>query len=352
MLNDYYHVTDVHAKGFTGKGASVAIIVFDTFEPSDIQVFSERFHLPKATINVIPLFGGAVHKGPAIDGVKEVTLDINMVHAAAPDALINVYSAPEGLPFSVIFQKILDEGKDQIVTISWAKMQNPQEDARCFQIIEEMSKRGITVFAATGDYGRSLELANPLAPAHLPNVVAVGGTIVTADPQLNRITESDWPDSVRGWTMAYPLPKYQSAASASAKLAEESKKYRVIPDIVGPSVVKTSDTLTAEHGGLLFYVTSPTTGKGEWGPIVGTSVASPYIAGIFATIVGGLHKGLGDIHQQLYSMMKSAAFNQVANADQAGTTKSENSFTQTSGLGSLNAYEMAVAYGLIKNVKH
>jgi subtilase family serine protease len=352
LLNDYYRVTDVHAKGFTGKGASVAIIVFDTFEPSDIEMFSQRYNLPKATINLIPLFGGAVHKGPSMDGVNESTLDIDMVHAAAPDAVINVYSAPDGLPFSVILKKILDEGKDQIVTISWGKMQNPPEDARCYEIIEEMSKRGMTVFAATGDYGRTLELANPLAPANLPNVVAVGGTIVTADPDLNRVTEIIWPDSVRGWSNNYPLPKYQAAAAGSATtLTAESKQHRMLPDIVGPSVVRTVDSLSAAHGGLLFYVTNPTTGKAEWGPVIGTSVASPYFAGIFATIAGGLNKGLGDIHQQLYSLMQSAAYNKVDATEQEHALQGGNAFTQPAGLGSLNAYEMAVAFGLVKDAK-
>jgi subtilase family serine protease len=347
LLNDYYRVTDLHTRGFTGKGTSVAIITFDTFDPSDIQLFSERHNLPKANINVIPVLGGAVHKGPSTKGVAESTLDIDMVHAAAPDANINVYSAPDGLPLSIILKKILDADTDQIISTSWGKMPNPAEDARCYQIIEEMSKRGMTVFAATGDYGRTLELANPLAPAHLPNVVAVGGTIVTADPGLNRVTESTWPDSVRGWSTAYPLPKYQSAAAASPTLTVESKKYRMLPDIVGPSVVQTGNTLTAEHGGLEFYVTNPTTGIGEWGPIIGTSVAAPYFAGIFANIAGGLHKGLGDIHPQLYKLMQSAAYNKVDATDQERAVIGGNSFTLPSGLGSLNAYEMAITYKLI-----
>jgi subtilase family serine protease len=351
LINDYYRVTDVHAKGFTGKGASVGIIVFDTFEPSDIQMFSERYNLPKANINVIPLFGGAVHKGPSIAGITESTLDINMVHAAAPDAIINVYSAPEGLPFSVIYKEILDEGKDQIITTSWGKMQNQPEDARCYPIIEEMNKRGMTVFAATGDYGRKLNPAKPLAPALLPNVVAIGGTIVTADGALNQVTEILWPDSVRGWSSNFPLPKYQTDAAASDKLTEESKQHRMLPDFVGPSVVRTGDTLTAEHGGLLFYVTNPTTGQGDWGPVIGTSVAAPYAAGIFATIAGGLHKGLGDIHPQLYKLMQSEAFNKVDANDQDRALKGGDPFTSTTGLGSLNAYEMAVAFGVITSEK-
>lgn len=352
LINDYYRVTDLHAKGFKGKGASVGIIVFDTFDPSDIEKFSERYNLPKANVNVIPLFGGAVHKGPGIDGVTESTLDIGMVHAAAPDATIHVYSAPEGLPFSVILKKILDDGKVQLVTISWGKMQNPKEDAQCYQIIEEMNKRGMTVFAATGDYGRTLELANPMAPAHLPNVVAVGGTIVTADPQSNSVIESIWPDSVRGWTVAYPLPKYQSAAAASPSLTEIGTKYRMLPDIVGPSVVQTGTTLTSPHGGLDFYVTNPTTGEGKWTPVIGTSVASPYFAGIFATIAAGLNKGLGDIHPQLYSTMQSAAYNKVDATEQERALSGGNPFSLTSGLGSLNAYEMAISFGLFaKNTR-
>ncbi|NQX62814.1 S8 family serine peptidase [Paenibacillus qinlingensis] len=351
LLNDYYRVTDLHARGFKGAGTSVAIITFDTFQPSDIQLFSERYHLPKANINVIPLFGGAVHKGPSIKGVTESTLDINMVHAAAPDADITVYSAPDGLPLSIILKKILDEGKDQIITTSWGKMPNPAEDARCYQIIEEMSKRGMTVLAATGDYGRTLELANPLSPALLPNVVAVGGTIVTADLGFNRVIETIWPDSVRGWSTAYPLPKYQSAAAASPTLTAESKKYRMLPDIVGPSVVQTSDAISAEHGGLHFYVTNPTTGKGEWGPVIGTSVAAPYYAGLFANIAGGLHKGLGDIHSQLYKLIESPAYNKVDTTDQEHAVKGGQSFTIMSGLGSLNAYEIAIAFKLIAKEK-
>ncbi|WP_337098510.1 S53 family peptidase [Paenibacillus sp. YIM B09110] len=345
-VNDYYRVADLHSQGFTGRGVHVAIVTFDTFETSDIELFSKQFGLPKPIINVIPLFGGAVHQGAAANGHVESTLDIDVVHAAAPDAVLDVYSVPPAVPFSYVLQKILDDGQARIVTFSWGRAPNPQDDKIAFEIIEEMSKQGITVFAYTGDNGPSQENSHLLSPSYLPNVVAVGGTIVTVDPASKRVNEKVWPLSVGGWSVHYSSPGYQNAAAASMKGIADSGKYRMVPDIVGPSIVTATDSPTSERDGLPIFVTDPKTGKGEWMPAIGTSVAAPYIAGIFANIVGGLKQGLGDIHEPLYKLMEQPAFNPVGPSSNQSVFEGGDVYSMSAGLGSINAYEMAVAFGL------
>ncbi|WP_164821259.1 S8 family serine peptidase [Paenibacillus koleovorans] len=346
VLNEYYRVSDLHAKGFTGRGARIAIVAFDTFQRSDIETFSRQFDLPEPDINVISLFGGAIHQGVATDGHKETTLNIDIAHAAAPDAVLDVYSVPPSVPFSILLQAIMDNGQAQLVTFSWGRAPNMRDDERANEVIEEMRKRGITVFASTGNNGATADNKHLLSPSYLPNVVAVGGTVVARDPASGRAVEYDWPLSVGGWSVKYPLPLYQ--AGAAEKLTAEGRKYRMLPDIVGPSVVVTAtESPNSERSGIPIYVTDPLTGEGQWDQATGTSVAAPYVAGIFANIVGGLGRGLGDLHEPLYKLMEQPAFNRVKAGNHEGVFERGDFYSMATGLGSINAYEMAVALGLI-----
>ncbi|QHT61968.1 hypothetical protein GXP70_19610 [Paenibacillus lycopersici] len=207
-VNSYYRLTDLHAKGFTGSGVHVAIVTFDTFERSDIELFSQQFNLPKPEIRVIPVVGGAIHQGAAANGHVESTLDIDVVHAAAPDAALDVYSVPPAVPFSHVLQQIMDDGQARIVTFSWGRAPDPRDDKLVYDIIEEMGKRGTTVFAYTGDIGPSLDNSHIASPSYLPNVVAVGGTVLTVDSASKAVAEQEWPLSVGGWSVAYPSPAY------------------------------------------------------------------------------------------------------------------------------------------------
>ncbi|MFD2327687.1 S8 family serine peptidase [Cohnella sp. GCM10020058] len=347
-INDYYRVSELHKRGYTGSGVHVAIVTFDTFELADIEIFSKRFNLPIPTVNVIPLFGGAVHQGASAIGHVESTLDIDVVHAAAPDAVIDVYSVPPAVPFNLVLQKILDDGQARIVTFSWGRAPNPQDDELSYAIIEEMGRRGTTVFAYTGDNGPSDDNSSVASPSYFPNVVAVGGTVITADPASKRVFEREWPLSVGGWSAYYPSPGYQSAAAASLKGKPESGKYRMLPDIVGPSIVTAAGSPTADKDGPPIFVTDPKTGEGSWLPATGTSVAAPYMAGIFANIAGGLQRGLGDIHETLYGLMGQPAFNRVDSSSEEAVVEGGDSYSMTAGLGSVNALEMAAAFGLMK----
>lgn len=347
-ISDYYRVADLHAIGYTGSGTHVAIVTFDTFERSDIERFSKQFRLPEPKIKVIPLFGGAIHQGVSAIGHIESTLDIDVVHAAAPDAAIDVYSVPPAVPFSVLLRRILDDGQARIVTFSWGRDPNQKDDELAFEVIEEMGKRGITVFAYTGDNGANLENSHLASPSYFPNVVAVGGTVVSVDSSSKRISESEWPLSVGGWSALYSSPSYQSAAASLMKENADSGKYRMLPDVVGPSIVTGNGSPTPEDDGLPIFVTDPKTGEGSWVPATGTSVASPYIAGIFANIAGGLRQGLGDIHEKLYGLMDKPAFNRVGPSAQQAVFKGGDSYSMSAGLGSVNALEMAIAFGLVK----
>ncbi|REE66715.1 subtilase family protein [Paenibacillus taihuensis] len=345
-VNNYYHVDDLNERGLKGKGVRVAIVTFDTFTVSDIQRFSDKFGLPKPKVNVIPLFGGAIHQGVASNGHVESTLDIDIVHAVAPDAELDVYTVPPPVPFSVVLEQILNEGHAQIVTISWGRAPNLAEDKRAYDVIEAMNKQGMTVFASTGDTGTRADNTTLMAPSYLPNVVAVGGTVVTIDQAQTTVTERNWPLSVSGWSSDYQSPNYQAEAASSMKLRAESQQHRMLPDIVGPSIVTEAGSITADRDGIPIYVTDPKTGTGAWIPAIGTSVAAPYMAGIFANIAGGLHNGLGDIHERLYKQMNKPAYNKVDASDKTGSFEGGEAYSMAAGLGSVNAYEMAAAFGL------
>src|SRR5438132_7207770 len=99
QLRVVYGVESLVEQGFTGKGQTVVDIVSygsPTLQ-QDIDAFDKQFSLPAITIPVIsPL--GAKPFDPTnkqmSDWASETTLDVQIIHAIAPDAGIVVLTSP------------------------------------------------------------------------------------------------------------------------------------------------------------------------------------------------------------------------------------------------------------------
>src|SRR5262249_1906277 len=82
---------------------------------------------------------------------------------------------------------------------------------------------GVTFVAATGDYGTGAY--EPAYPSTSPNVLAVGGTVLTTDTAGNYQSETGWSGSGRG-TSAYEVqPSYQKG------VVPQSSTMRRVPDV-------------------------------------------------------------------------------------------------------------------------
>ncbi|MCW1958904.1 MAG: peptidase S53, partial [Mycobacterium sp.] len=80
-----YNAKPLVDEGFTGKGVTVAVFGFDGFDQADLDMFSDLFGTPRFTPEVM---GGM----PAQRGV-ESTMDLQVIHAVAPDAKLVLVNA-------------------------------------------------------------------------------------------------------------------------------------------------------------------------------------------------------------------------------------------------------------------
>src|SRR5437660_87503 len=202
-----YGLEALTEQGFTGKGQTVIDIVSfgsPTLQ-QDINVFDRQFGLPPITIPVIAPLGTAPFNPSNSDmsgWAEETELDVEIIHAIAPDAGIVVMTSPVsetegtiGLPeFLKLEQYALDHHLGSIVSQSWGASEVTLKDAAGQQEIHKWdaffqkatTQQGMTFLSSSGDNGATdysnlpATKLSPTAttsfPADEPWVTSVGGT--------------------------------------------------------------------------------------------------------------------------------------------------------------------------------
>src|SRR6266487_1200227 len=169
-----YGVEALTAQGFTGKGQTIIDIVSygsPTLQ-QDMDVFDQMFHLPPITIQVIAPLGSVPFNAnnSQMDGwAVETELDVEIMHAIAPDAGIVVLTSPVdetegiiGLPeFLQLEQYAIDHHLGSIISQSWGASEVTLKDAAGKREVQkwdaffqkETTQQGITFFSSSGDNG-------------------------------------------------------------------------------------------------------------------------------------------------------------------------------------------------------
>jgi subtilase family serine protease len=209
--------------------------------------------------------GGCAGSDPGPDptgGAEiETSLDLDMVHAAAPKAKIVVVFAQSLLLTDLLAAE--DCASKQVAAAGGGEISNSwggSEFSSEKSFDSHFVKSGIVYFASTGD------TAGTQWPSVSPNVVAVGGTTlgrVNGGPNLgNFLFEAAWEDGGGGVSQFEPRPTYQSHLPASTK--------KQVPDV---SAVANPNT------GVWIFDNNPVLGSG-WFVVGGTSASAPLWAGI------------------------------------------------------------------------
>ena len=324
-----YGVTPLYEKGFRGKGQTVIII--DSFgSPTlqdDLRIFDQQFDLPDVNLQVLaPLGTVPFDSGNAemAGWQQETTLDVETVHAIAPDASIIVLTSPvdetegvQGLPeFLKLEQYAVDRHLGSIISQSFGASEASLSDAAGQAEIAQwdtfyqqaVTQNHMTVFSASGDNGAADCLAVDTSqggcatyttsastgfPADSPWVVAVGGTTLTDNG--GSFEEVAWSSnggaSGGGFSQFYSIPSYQAGLPASS--LSELNGRRGVPDVAA----------SADPGAqLAIYV------SGHWTIIGGTSAATPLWAGVMAVANQVAGRPLGYINPALYKVASSSAY--------------------------------------------
>src|SRR5437667_1401540 len=183
-----YSVQSLLERGFTGKGQTIVDIVSygsPTLQ-QDMDVFDQQFGLPPITIKILsPL--GTVPFDPAVKDLpgwaEETTLDLQIIHALAPDAGIVVLTSQVdetegtiGLPeFRQLEQYAITNHLGNIISQSFGASEVTLNNAAGQQEIQKWdaffkqatTQQGITFFASSGE-GVATDYADLQATKYSP----------------------------------------------------------------------------------------------------------------------------------------------------------------------------------------
>ncbi len=340
-----------------GKGQTIGLFELDGYNYTDIDKYISTFSLPaipgntgKTTANPTTVQAVLVDNFNGVpltaDGQAEVTLDIDMVLALAPNAS-TIYSyegnqgrtikgttivTPDPTVAIDIFQKMADDkatdgsGKPllQVISNSWGQAEESEDPAiRNAEntIFQKMAAQGQSIFSASGDFGAfdqydpTTGVLGPVSvdsPASQPFVTAVGGTTLRyskpatsttgATSVGSYVSESAWktgtinnpsgPEGGGGGSSdVWPKPSYQVGLGHSAT-------NRDLPDV----------SLDADPAtGYDIFVNGAAATYG------GTSAAAPLWAAFTALVnqqrgLNGLATTLGFANPPLYGLGRSTSY--------------------------------------------
>lgn len=277
-----------------GEGQTVALYELDGYNFDDIQAYATQFNLGAVTnVQNVPV-DGFTGVPQTVDGSVEVTLDIDMVLALAPNLKnILVYEGDLNNDSAVLdtYKAIANTPTDQaaqIVSTSWGTPEQATASFKTFAttedgIFQQMATQGQTIFDASGDDGAfDSGIPGTLAvddPAGHPSVTAVGGTTLTTNADgtyksevvwqgLDTVTalENNGGGSGGGVSVIWPIPTWQSPVTTLA-----SKTFRNVPDVALNADSNTGYDIYAQA-------------IGGWSPTGGTSAAAPLWAAFTALI--------------------------------------------------------------------
>ena len=245
--------------GSLGKGSGQIVAVIEAGDDPDaattFATYRSQYSLGTGTLVKYNEDGQQSNYPPSCEDYGwcvETDLDIEMVAAACPKCTVYLMEAKDGSSISDF-----EQAEKEAVTLGATILSNSwgcygSNDCGDSNFQNYFDTPGIAYLAATGDAG----YAQIGAPAVLDSVIAVGGTQLTESG--SKYSESLWFDAGGGCATGVTKPSWQHDPDCS---------YRTVGDVsseagCSPGVSEYSDL----YGG--------------WFDVCGTSVASPFTAGV------------------------------------------------------------------------
>ncbi|MGO9500085.1 MAG: protease pro-enzyme activation domain-containing protein [Streptosporangiaceae bacterium] len=349
------------ATPLTGKGVTVAIV--DAYAsptmPADANQYAaavgDKPFRPGQYQQVLPAAFENERECGAAGWYPEESLDVEAVHAMAPDAKVVYVGAADCTDQSLLdaLSRIVDYHLASVVSDSWDGVESgtsPALRAAYDQIFAQGAVQGIGFDFSAGDCGYENPATSCGAgdgstrnqvnyPASSPWVTAVGGTSLAIGKSNNYRWETGWGEfgtglntrgtawrpsppgtypgsylygSGGGTSTAYRQPAYQAGvvpASLARRLPDgrmSRKPMREVPDVAADADPQTGflygETVVLKNGKTGFQLSR----------IGGTSLSSPLFAGVeadAAQVTG--RRTLGFANPLLYQLAGSPAFHDV-----------------------------------------
>jgi len=271
-VGDDFRRAYVPNTALTGSGQVVALYEGDGYFASDIAAYENLTGRPNVPLQNVLIDGFSGVPTGDINAVIEVSLDIEMVIAMAPNvSKIIVYEGSDFLENDILNQIAVDNAAKQI-SCSWGWFGGPSLTTD--QIFQQMAAQGQSFLSASGDIDPFLpgavdDPSVPNAPSDDPFITQVGGTTLNMNGQgASYGSETVWNvgdgvGSSGGISGFYSIPSYQTNINMTARGGSAIK--RNLPDVA----------LTADNVFVIAF-------GGLSGSVGGTSCAAPLWAGLIA----------------------------------------------------------------------
>jgi len=308
QLVAHYGVNEAHAFGLKGNGQTIVIV--DAYGSptalADLNIFSAAMGLPVMTSKTFQVaYSDGAPSGSDSDWALETTLDIEWVHAFAPEAKIVLVVVPsnDNAELAYGIEYAADHHLGNVVSNSWG-LPEAAADASTAQMFDAVLKRaaarGVAVNVATGDSGDN-GLGTPLGAPNIPAdsrfATAVGGTSIGV-PGDSGPVETAWGTSLTEFGVEHnvaPLPiikgTIQGSGGGESVYLKKPDWQRKLPGKGRqlPDISAVADPLT----GAIIEITDTNTGAQTWGTIGGTSLATPIFSAIWALADQAAGESLG-----------------------------------------------------------
>lgn len=333
QMRKAYGVDTLIANGYDGRGKTIVII--DAFQHPNIEsqlaYFNAFYGLPPVNAGTgTPTFTQVAPDGLGplnVGWAEEISLDVLWAHAIAPGANIVLELGKDNYDTSLIsaFNDAVDNNRGQIISMSFGEADiclGPELTAAWHNAFVKATKKGITIFASSGDQGAAQPscdgnswVLSASSPASDPLVTGVGGTeLRAADYCLTSLgcdpTTHPAPGtylSEIAWNEGYPYGDYQASfdsteasgggfsavwdAQAYQQGTLHGKKTRGVPDVgynaaILHGVLTYLDIPGVPVGFYRFGGTSA--GAPQWAAL--TAIANQYAGHDYGFINAGLYK--------------------------------------------------------------
>lgn len=322
QIQTAYNFTQLYSQGMDGAGESVAIV--DAHGAAgllqSLSAFDSAYGLPALDLgsNIVIVYPYGRPTVNYSNWTRETTLDVETVHSLAPGARIYLVITPDSSSLMDAVNYTINNLPVEGVSISWGAPERGYSSSSLSyvnSIFQEAYDKGINVFAASGDSG-AYNGGNSLSvnfPASSPDVISVGGTVLSVSSNGDYAGETAWNGSGGGVSGFFSRPVFQPPLSS----------YREVPDVsfnAGTAVCA--------------YV------NGSWGGFTGTSIGAPAWTALSSLIeqrLGTAIQLLPSLYQIFYTT--SLGFHLIGSGCN-GFYCADGNYSMVTGIGSPISYSL------------
>lgn len=278
-----YNVSGLAASGYAGQTQSLGLFEMDGFQQANISTYDAQYRLA-TTPPLVHLIDGVT--GVPGSSEIEVELDIEVMHAFAPGAVIQVWETPNSDPGSIdAYNDMVTSDITNSNSTSWGQCELYAKStmATLDNIFAQAAAQGMSFFAASGDTG-SYDCTNPTQPnpyvdypASDPYMTGVGGTSLTVNADGSYQGETGWWNGSRGVGAGGGVSQFWAQPIWQKGAGVPSNPARLVPDIALDADPLTGYSVFVTDSGACTNATHSC-----WIAIGGTSGGAPGWAAITA----------------------------------------------------------------------